>query len=93
MQAVLPEVRNLAIKTSKNVKWHVITSIALAGSNAPEELPSLLRYALQSDANGDVNGEVGRKIARETREGLTKASQLMYNICNRTSNCLVGPQR
>jgi len=78
MAAVIPEVRNLAIKTSKNVKWHVIASIALAGSNVPEEVPNVLRYALQHDAGGDISCESTRRIARETRDGLTKAGQLMY---------------
>jgi hypothetical protein len=77
MAAAIPEVRNLALKTSKNIKWHVIASIALAGSNHPEEVPHVLRYALQHDANGDVTGEAARRIARETREGLTKSMQLM----------------
>jgi hypothetical protein len=77
MAAVLPEIRNLAIKTSKNIKWHVIASIALAGSHATEEVPHVLHYALQNDTNGDINGDMARRIARETRDGLTKASQLM----------------
>lgn len=80
MAAVIPEVRNLSIKSSKNVKWHVIASIALAGSNAAEEIPYVFRYALQYDANGDTNGEDARRIARETRDGLTKAAQLMYSL-------------
>jgi hypothetical protein len=84
MAAVIPEVRNLAIKTSKNIKWHVIASIALAGSNAAEEVPYVLRYALQLDANGDVNGELARRIARETRDGLTKAAPLMFSLSNCT---------
>jgi len=63
MAAVIPEVRNLAIKTSKNVKWHVIASIALAGSNVPEEVPNVLRYALQHDAGGDISCESARRIA------------------------------
>jgi hypothetical protein len=83
MATVIPEVRNLAIKTSKNIKWHVIASIALAGSNVPEDVPSVLRYALQHDADGDVSGEAARRIARETRDGLTKAGQLMYNLLRR----------
>jgi hypothetical protein len=78
MAAVLPELRNLAIKTSRNVKWHVIASIALAGSSAPEEIPSVLHYALQHGANGDTRSEAARKIAREIRDGLTKAAQLMF---------------
>jgi hypothetical protein len=77
MSALLPEIRNIALKTSKNVKWHVIASIALAGSNEPEEVASVLRYAIQHDANGDVQGAIARKIARETREGLVKSGQLM----------------
>ena len=81
MSAVIPEVRNLALRTSKNIKWHVIASIAFAGSNYPEEVPKVFRYALQHDANGDVRGEVARRIARETREGLVKALQLMYVYC------------
>jgi hypothetical protein len=81
MAVGIAEVRNLAIKTSKNVKWHVIASIALAGSNAPEEVPHVLRYALQHDANGNVAGESARRIARETRDGLIKAGQLMF-ACN-----------
>ena len=80
MAAVIPEVRNLALKTSKNVKWHVIASVALAGSNVPEDIPSVLRHALQHDADGDVSGEAARRIARETRDGLTKAGQLMYGL-------------
>jgi hypothetical protein len=82
MAAVVPEVRSFAIKTSKNIKWHVIASIALAGSNAAEVVPYVLRYALQCDANGDVNGELGRRIARETRDGLTKAAPLMFSLSN-----------
>lgn len=78
MSAVIPEVRNLALRTSKNIKWHVIASIALAGSNCPEEVPSVFRYALEHDANGDVRTDVAKRIARETREGLVKALQLMY---------------
>lgn len=78
MAAVIPEVRKLALQTSKNVKWHVIASIALAGSNAPEEVPHVLRYALQRDANGDVNSDQARTIAREIREGLVKGLQLLY---------------
>ena len=78
MTAVIPEVRKLAIQTSKNIKWHVIASIALTGSNAPEEVPHVLRYAIQHDANGDVNSDVARRIARETREGLVKGLQLLY---------------
>jgi len=78
MAAVIPEVRKLALQTSKNVKWHVIASIALAGSNAPDEVPYVLRYALQHDANGDVNSDLARRIARETREGLVKGLQLLY---------------
>ena len=80
MAAVIPEVRKLAIHTSKNIKWHVIASIALAGSNAPEEVPQVLRYALQHDANGDVTSDLARKIARETREGLVKGLQLLYAL-------------
>jgi hypothetical protein len=63
---------------SKNIKWHVVASVALAGSNYPEEVPAVFRYALVHDANGDVRSEVARRIARETREGLVKALQLMY---------------
>ena len=77
------EARNLAISTSKNVKWHVYASIALAGSNAPEEISNVLRYALEHDANDDIHSETARRIARETREGLLKAAQLM----------LVSPKR
>ena len=82
MAALIPEIRNLAMKTSKNIKWHVVASIALAGSNAIEEVPSVLRFALQHDANGDINGESARRIARETREGLLKAAVLMFILCN-----------
>jgi hypothetical protein len=82
MTAVIPEIRNLALRTSKNVKWHVIASIALAGSNYPEEVPAMLRYALQYDAKGDVHSDTARRIARETREGLVKALQLMYPNSN-----------
>lgn len=77
MAALLPEIRQLALKTSKKIKWHVIASIALAGSNAPDEVAHVLRYALQHDANGDVQGTAARRIARETREGLVKSGQLM----------------
>lgn len=77
MASVIPEVRNLAIKTSKNIKWHVIANIAFAGSHAAEAVPHVLCYALQNDANGDINGDLARRIARETRDGLTKAAQLM----------------
>lgn len=82
MTAVIPEVRNLALRTSRNIKWHVIASIALAGSNYPEEVPAVFRYALQHDANGDTESVVARRIARETREGLVKALQLMYRNSN-----------
>jgi hypothetical protein len=78
------EARNLAIKTSKNVKWHVTASIAFAGSNSPEEVANVLRYALQHDANDDISGEPARRIARETREGLVKAGQLMCGLLNMT---------
>jgi hypothetical protein len=78
MAAVIPDVRNLALKTSKNVKWHVVASIALAGSNLPEEVPHVLRFALQHEARGDVHGETARRIARETRDRLMKAGQLMF---------------
>ena len=80
MAVVIPEVRNLALKTSKNIKWHVIASIALAGSNYPEEVPAVLRYALQHDAKGDTTGNTAAIIARETREGLMKAMQLMQLV-------------
>jgi len=82
MAAAIPDVRNLAIKTSKTIKWHVIASIALAGSNAPDQVPHVLRYALQHDAKGDVSGEAARRIARETREGLVKAGQLTFTVSN-----------
>jgi hypothetical protein len=78
MAVLLPEIRSLALKTSKNVKWHVIASIALAGSSAPEEVAHVLRYAIQNDANDDVYGVTARRIARETRDGLVKSGQLMY---------------
>ena len=78
MAVGIAEVRNLALNTSKNIKWHVIASIALAGSNAPEEIPHVFRYALQHDANGDIHGDTARRIARETRDGLIKAGQLMF---------------
>lgn len=80
MAAVLQEVRSLAINTSKNVKWHVIASVALAGSNAAEQVPHVLRYALQHDARGHANGQAGRRIAREIREGLVKAGQLTFHL-------------
>lgn len=80
MAVGIAEARNLALKTSKNIKWHVIASIALAGSNVPEEIPQVFRYALQHDANGDIHGETARRIARETRDGLTKAGQLMFSL-------------
>ena len=78
MAAVIPEMRKLAMQTSKNIKWHVIVSIALAGSSVPEEVPYVLRYALQYDANGDVTSDRARRIAREIREGLVKGLQLLY---------------
>ena len=78
VRAAFPEVRNLAIKTSANVKWHVIASIALSGCNAPKEVSQVLQYALQTEANDDIKGETARTIARETREGIFKAAQLMY---------------
>jgi hypothetical protein len=74
---ILPEVRNIALTTSKNVKWHVIAGIALTAASAPEQAPKVLRYALQSDAGSDPQSETGRKIAREVREGILKAGQLM----------------
>jgi len=78
MAALLPEIQQLAMKTSKNLKWHVIASIALAGSNVSEEAGQVLRYAIQHDANGDANGPTAQRIARETRDGLIKSGQLMY---------------
>jgi hypothetical protein len=67
----------VAMAAAKSIKWHVIASIALAGSNYPEEVPHVLRYALQYDANGEIDSELARRIARETRDGLTKSMQLM----------------
>jgi hypothetical protein len=90
MTAVIPEIRNLALRTSKNVKWHVIASIALAGSNYPEEVPAVLRYALQHDAKGEVQSDTARRIARETREGLVKALQLMYSLSTPEFNLYRG---
>ena|ERR1700736_4326332 len=81
---LLPELRNLARSTSQNIKWHVITSIAFAGSNAPEEVAHVLRFALKHDAV-NVQDETAQRIARETREGLIKAGQLMYVIYVRPS--------
>jgi len=94
MAAVVAEVRRLALDTSKRIKWHVIASIALAGSNVPEEVPAVLRYALQHDAKGDINSDVARRIARETREGLVKAGQLMFTyLPEKFLTCLEGFQR
>lgn len=90
----MAEARNLALKTSKNVKWHVIASIALAGSNAPEQVAHVLRYALQHDADNDIQGPTARRIARETREGLVKAGQLMFAfLVYENTDCLVDLPR
>jgi hypothetical protein len=59
------EARNLAIKTSENVKWHVTASIAFAGSNSPEKVANVLRYALQHNANDDISGEPARRIVEK----------------------------
>jgi hypothetical protein len=68
MATAIPEVGNLALRTSKNIKWHVIASIALAGSSAPEEIPAVLCYALKYDDDGDARSDLhGELLGRQEK--------------------------